>query len=225
MNHHISGLNSWRNQGCWKEEKYICPSWTINNHLRIFFFFFWLKKKEPRKVENIHTTVSFMKFFWATKEVCYSFDSWVSKSLLSPSRVNEMNTHSWWWNHTQADMSVAIAFQDHPRMECTKTSQNSLDAYVWVRVFVYMCIWVCLCTQQDQILQNRLCFFPSLLLPFGSVEGISILSFQDFTSSQSWSVESSTSESPTSIAIINEISESLLTAGSCSPERWKHNWN
>lgn len=42
------------------------------------------------------------------------------------------------------------------------------------------------------------------------------LSFQDFTSSQSWSVESSTSDSPTSIAMIKEMSESLLTAGSCS---------
>lgn len=45
------------------------------------------------------------------------------------------------------------------------------------------------------------------------------LFFQDFTSSQSWSVESSTSDSPTSMAIINEISESLLTAGSCSSVR------
>ena len=44
------------------------------------------------------------------------------------------------------------------------------------------------------------------------------LPFQDFTSSQSWSVESSTSDSPTSIAMISEISESLLIAGSCSPE-------
>jgi hypothetical protein len=47
------------------------------------------------------------------------------------------------------------------------------------------------------------------------------LLFQDFTSSQSWSVESSTSDSPPSIAIIKEISESLLTAGSCSPARRK----
>lgn len=47
------------------------------------------------------------------------------------------------------------------------------------------------------------------------------LPFQDFTSSQSWSVESSTSDSPTSIAIIKEMSESLLTAGSCSPARRK----
>lgn len=45
--------------------------------------------------------------------------------------------------------------------------------------------------------------------------------FHDFTSSQSWSVESSTSDSPTSIAIISEMSESLLTAGSCSPGRRK----
>lgn len=41
---------------------------------------------------------------------------------------------------------------------------------------------------------------------------------QDFTSSQSWSVESSTSDRPTSSAIINEMSESLLSAGSWPPE-------
>lgn len=57
-------------------------------------------------------------------------------------------------------------------------------------------------------------------LPHGSYHPFLLCSpFHDFTSSQSWSVESSTSDSPTSIAIISEISESLLTAGSCSPGR------
>lgn len=56
------------------------------------------------------------------------------------------------------------------------------------------------------------------LIPFGPTTSSFLYSpFQDFTSSQSWSVESSTSDSPTSIAIINEMSESLLPAGSCSP--------
>lgn len=67
-------------------------------------------------------------------------------------------------------------------------------------------------------------------LPLGSYHPLVLrLSFQDFTSSQSWSVESSTSDSPTSIAIISEMSESLLTAGSCSPGRRKQSswwtWN
>lgn len=57
----------------------------------------------------------------------------------------------------------------------------------------------------------------SPFLPLGSYHPFFLhLPFQDFTSSQSWSVESSTSDSPTSIAIISEMSESLLTAGSCS---------
>lgn len=63
---------------------------------------------------------------------------------------------------------------------------------------------------------------PPPFLPLGSYHPFVLYSpFQDFTSSQSWSVESSTSDSPTSIAIISEMSESLLTAGSCSPARRK----
>lgn len=55
----------------------------------------------------------------------------------------------------------------------------------------------------------------------GVLPSLLVSPFQDFTSSQSWSVESSTSDSPTSIAIISEMSESLLMAGSCSPGRRK----
>lgn len=58
------------------------------------------------------------------------------------------------------------------------------------------------------------CFLPVPLVPMSS--SCPFLPSQDFTSSQSWSVESSTSDSPTSRAIINEMSESLLTAGSWS---------
>lgn len=117
-------------------------------------------------------------------------------------------------------MTVAIAFHGHPIMSALEFTKHSGDVWtVCTRVYKYVCMrgvysWF-------KSLQSRFRRPPSLL-PFNG-GGMHVFGFssQDFTSSQSWSVESSTSESPTSIAIINEISESLLTAGSCSPERKK----
>ena len=92
------------------------------------------------------------------------------------------------------------------------TLDIALRYHSWVeRPGVAKVFWRCECRVQS--------WGTPPFLPLASYHPFFLyLPFHDFTSSQSWSVESSTSDSPTSIAMISEISESLLIAGSCSPE-------